>query len=725
MKYQRIDSKLFTENRKRFIKHLKPNSLAVFNSNDLMPTNADGTMPFRQNNDLFYLSGVDQEESILLIFPDSSDKKHREILFLKETNEEIAIWEGAKLTKDDAYNVSGIKTVYWLTEFETVFKALMGECEGVYLNTNEHLRAKIEVESRDSRFFKWCKEQYPLHEYERAAPIMHRLRAIKSDMEIQLIKKVVFVGLFGVLLGSMGMRGALGLTASLSLEVGSSNVVEYDVHTGSPASWNGDLMVTADGNMGVISSHQEHDEQGISGTLFSVVTAVDVTNDWSENSSYSGDLGPKSVTATTAVTTAGATGSPSGRYATVVITIDAAAAAAAYHADQRVHHINVVDAVVQDTSFSLGTISGTVGLTVKLVSSSREVFSYQGELSDGGVTVDGDYDLRFRLYDESSGGSQQGATVLKEDVAVAAGRFTTKLDFGSGVFDGQERWLEIDVRNGVLTDPNLFVTLTPRQELTAGPHAIFALDSKVHKANVTVEGGHIGLGTAVDTDYGITNDSSSAPLYGARFHGSSYGIEGRDSSAGVTTYGRLGNDNYGGYFYNQKPTGVVYGSRSEAETLGNSTTYGGYHFGRSISASSAAIYGAFNYSRGDHSSYTGDSYGSFNYSQATGTSGNIYGAYNNTHAGSLNNSKTVYGTYSRAGGTSTSSGDHYGVYGVALGANAQTYGMYGQGGLYGIYGSGSEYGVMGVDRDNVDTYGRLGHGNYGGYFYNKKASGST
>jgi len=191
MKYQRIDSKLFTENRKRFIKHLKPNSLAVFNSNDIMPTNADGIMPFRQNNDLFYLSGVDQEESILLIFSESSNKKHREILFLKETNEEIAIWEGAKLTKDDACKVSGIKTVYWLNEFETVFKSLMSKCEGVYLNTNEHLRAKTEVETRDARFVKRCKEQYPLCKYERSAPIMHQLRAIKSDIELELIKKAI------------------------------------------------------------------------------------------------------------------------------------------------------------------------------------------------------------------------------------------------------------------------------------------------------------------------------------------------------------------------------------------------------------------------------------------------------------------------------------------------------------------------------------------------------
>lgn len=188
MKYLPIDFNLFIENRKRFCKQLKPNALAVFNSNDIMPTNADGTMPFRQNNDLFYLSGIDQEESILVIFPDSQSLKHTEILFLKETSEEIAIWEGAKLNKEEAHKVSGIKTVYWLSQFETVFKGLMSECEHVYLNTNEHNRAVVEVETRDARFIKWCKNLYPVHEYERSAPIMQSLRAIKSKQEIDLIQ---------------------------------------------------------------------------------------------------------------------------------------------------------------------------------------------------------------------------------------------------------------------------------------------------------------------------------------------------------------------------------------------------------------------------------------------------------------------------------------------------------------------------------------------------------
>lgn len=189
MKYATLSTQLFIDNRARFVKRLQPASIAVFNSNDIMPTNADGTMGFRQNSDLFYLSGIDQEESILVLFPDASDEKHREMLFVRETNEHIAVWEGAKLTKQQASEVSGIKNVYWLSEFERLFTTVMVEAQTVYLNTNEHLRATVEVESRDMRFIKKCKEKYPLHRYERSAPILQELRAIKSGVEIELIRQ--------------------------------------------------------------------------------------------------------------------------------------------------------------------------------------------------------------------------------------------------------------------------------------------------------------------------------------------------------------------------------------------------------------------------------------------------------------------------------------------------------------------------------------------------------
>jgi len=190
MRYKTIPTSLFVNNRKRLLKELKPGSVAVFNANDIMPTNADGTMRFRQNNDLFYLSGVDQEETILVLCPDYPDKKFREVLFLRETSEQIATWEGHKLTKEEARKLTGIETVLWTSDFHRIFNTMMvmGGAEHVYLNTNQHYRAEITVETRDARFIKWCQEKYPLHEYERVAPIMAKLRAIKSKEEIDVMQ---------------------------------------------------------------------------------------------------------------------------------------------------------------------------------------------------------------------------------------------------------------------------------------------------------------------------------------------------------------------------------------------------------------------------------------------------------------------------------------------------------------------------------------------------------
>lgn len=189
MKYEAIDSNLFVENRKKFKDALKPNSLAVFVSNDIMPTNADGAMGFRQNSDLFYLSGIDQEDTILVIFPDVKDGRHREVLFIKETSELIAIWEGAKLTKTEATHASGVEHVYWHHEFDKVMKPFFMQAEHIYLNRNEHTRRYIDTETAQDRFNSQIRSRYPLHKYERSAPIMHKIRAIKSTYEIDLIQK--------------------------------------------------------------------------------------------------------------------------------------------------------------------------------------------------------------------------------------------------------------------------------------------------------------------------------------------------------------------------------------------------------------------------------------------------------------------------------------------------------------------------------------------------------
>jgi Xaa-Pro aminopeptidase len=189
MKYLPIDSSLFIENRQKFAAKLKSNAIAVLNSNDVMPTSADGVRSFIQNTDLFYLSGIDEEESILVIFPDAGEEKHREILFIKETSEEIAIWEGPKYSKEEASKISGIKTICWTQEFKKIFRGLVFEADRIYLNSNEHIRAGVFVETRDARFLNWCKKNYPLHKYERLAPIMHHIRPIKSKIEVELIKQ--------------------------------------------------------------------------------------------------------------------------------------------------------------------------------------------------------------------------------------------------------------------------------------------------------------------------------------------------------------------------------------------------------------------------------------------------------------------------------------------------------------------------------------------------------
>jgi Xaa-Pro aminopeptidase len=204
MRYTAIDSQLFVQNRHRLAQLLPPKAMVVLNANDIMPTNADGTMVFRQNNDLFYLSGVDQEESRLVLFPGHPDPKYREVLFLRETSELIEIWEGHKLTKAEAEATSGIpqQQVYWNSQFEQIFQQMVFEAEVVYLNTNEHTRNGNEVETRDDRYIAEFKRRYPLHTLARLAPLMHQLRAIKLPQEVELIGRACTIteGMFRRLL---------------------------------------------------------------------------------------------------------------------------------------------------------------------------------------------------------------------------------------------------------------------------------------------------------------------------------------------------------------------------------------------------------------------------------------------------------------------------------------------------------------------------------------------
>jgi Xaa-Pro aminopeptidase len=189
MRYEPIDSQLFITNRERLKKLLLPNSLAVVNANDVPPTNADGTLAMPPNSDLFYLTGIEQEQSILVLYPDADDEKQREILFLREPRPEVELWEGHKLSREEARELSGLQNVHWISEFPRLFHRLMCECEHVYLNSNEHKRAVIEVQTREARFVADTHQRYPLHDYQRLARLLHQLRVLKSDVEIELIKE--------------------------------------------------------------------------------------------------------------------------------------------------------------------------------------------------------------------------------------------------------------------------------------------------------------------------------------------------------------------------------------------------------------------------------------------------------------------------------------------------------------------------------------------------------
>ena len=214
MKYLPISSQLFTKNRLKFSQQMQPKSIAVFNSNDVFSTGADSTLPFEQHRNIFYLSGVDQEESILILFPSASKEAHKEILFVKETNDHIAVWEGAKLSKSQATAVSGIQTVYWLKEFDSIFPKLMAEASSFYFNNNDHYRQAVEMETRDDRFLKMIKSKYPSVELLPNFPIMESIRGVKEPEEIALIQSACDIT-------EKGFRRALGFIKP--------GVMEYEI----------------------------------------------------------------------------------------------------------------------------------------------------------------------------------------------------------------------------------------------------------------------------------------------------------------------------------------------------------------------------------------------------------------------------------------------------------------------------------------------------------------
>src|ERR1700761_3724520 len=189
MKYLPINNGLFINNRKNFVSRIKPNSIAIFNANDEFPRSGDQSFIFKQNADLFYLSGIDQEQSILLLYPDCPNPLYREVLFLRQTNEHIAVWEGHKYTKEEARAASGIESIYWLGDYDNILHSIINYADNIYINTNENDRFSFSVPYRDLRLLNDLRVKYPLHHYERSAPILRDLRVIKSDIEVELTKK--------------------------------------------------------------------------------------------------------------------------------------------------------------------------------------------------------------------------------------------------------------------------------------------------------------------------------------------------------------------------------------------------------------------------------------------------------------------------------------------------------------------------------------------------------
>jgi Xaa-Pro aminopeptidase len=203
VRYESISPEFFVRNRDNLRALLKPNSMVILHANDIYPTNADGSLPFKQNSDLFYLTGVDQEETTLVLMPDAVDPKEQEILFLKETSEQIAIWEGEKLSKEQARAATGVERIEWAHGFDGFLHRMVPQVEHVYLATNEHLRASVVVETRNARFIKDCQARYPLHRYERLAPLLHRLRVTKDPEELKMLQKACDIT-------EAGFRRALG-----------------------------------------------------------------------------------------------------------------------------------------------------------------------------------------------------------------------------------------------------------------------------------------------------------------------------------------------------------------------------------------------------------------------------------------------------------------------------------------------------------------------------------
>lgn len=275
MKYHQIDRNLYIKNRKKFMAEMKPKSVAVFNSNDIYPISADSTMPFQQHRDILYLTGADQEESILLLCPDAPYEHLREILFLRETNEHIAIWEGEKLTKERATEVSGIKNIMWLQDFEKTLFEVMTYCDTIYINTNEHYRSSVQTQTREDRFIKWWKEKYPAHQVAKSNPILQRLRSVKESEELDLMQNACNIT-------EKGFRRLLGFVKPgvMEYEIEAELIHEFVRNRSKGFAY---TPIIASGNNANVLHYIENNQQCKDGDLILLDVAAEYAN-------YSSDL---------------------------------------------------------------------------------------------------------------------------------------------------------------------------------------------------------------------------------------------------------------------------------------------------------------------------------------------------------------------------------------------------------------------------------------------------
>ena len=270
MKYHKIERQLFIKNRANFTSQMKSNSLAVFNSNDIYPISADSTMPFEQHRDIFYLSGVDQEESVLVLFPDCPNESLREVLFVRETNAHIAVWEGEKLTKEAALETSGIKNVHWLQDLDKVLFEMSTYCHTFYINTNEHYRANVETETREDRFIKTLLAKYPAHSVAKSNPILQRLRSVKDPIELKLMQNACDIT-------EKGFRRILGFTKPgvWEYEIEAELIHEFMKNRSKGFAY---TPIIASGNNANVLHYTENNQQCKSGDLILLDTAAEYAN---------------------------------------------------------------------------------------------------------------------------------------------------------------------------------------------------------------------------------------------------------------------------------------------------------------------------------------------------------------------------------------------------------------------------------------------------------------